>query len=54
MHLTTNSSESCGITASEPLSSSSSVIAYDAYHLVELGADLDAACKSAVRGLGTV
>jgi hypothetical protein len=54
MHLTTNSSEGSGVTTSEPLSASCSVIAYDANHFVELGADLNAARESAIRGLGTV
>jgi hypothetical protein len=48
MHLTTNSSEGSGVTTSEPLSASCSVIAYDADHFIELWADLYAACKSAV------
>jgi hypothetical protein len=54
MHLTTNSSESSRVAASKPVSSGSSVIAYDAYHFVELWADLNAACKSAIGCLGTV
>ena len=48
------SSEGSRVGASEPLSSSGSIVADDADHLVELGAHLDAACQSAIGSLSTV
>jgi hypothetical protein len=47
-------SEGSRIRASEPLSSSGSIVSDDADHLVKLRAHLDAACQSAIRSLSTV
>ncbi len=42
-------SKSIGVVASEPVSALRAVVAYDDDHLVEIGAHLDAAGKTAVR-----
>jgi hypothetical protein len=49
-----SSSEGSRVGASEPLSSSGSIVADDADHLVEFGTHLDAACQSAIGSLSTV
>jgi len=47
-------SEGSRVRASEPLSSSGSIVADDTDHLIELWAHLDAACQSAIGSLSTV
>ena len=49
-----SSSEGSRVGASEPFSSSSSIVADDANHLVEFGAYLDAASQSAIGSLSAV